>query len=94
MDENLETKAVNSIYRENVIYQNEENTFNIAWVRSPSTAINGFSVKSWMTPLIQAPSVIPQLILSLCAVSIATPFNGDNKIKTRILGRVNGKIFY
>jgi len=39
-----------------------------------------------MTPLIQAPSVIPQLILSLCTISIATcnklfeimtPFNGD-----------------
>ncbi len=41
---------------------------------------------SLMTPLIQAPSVIPQLILSLCTISIATynklfeimtPFNGD-----------------
>ena len=52
-----------------------------------------------MTPLIQAPSVIPQLILSLCTVSIATCnklfenmmlFNGDNK-DTRIIGTVNGK---
>jgi hypothetical protein len=25
-----------------------------------------------MTPLIQAPSIIPQLILSLCTISIAT----------------------
>jgi len=55
-----------------------------------------------MTPLIQAPSVIPQLILSLCTVSIATcnklfenmtPFYGD-KNKTKILGTVNGKTFY
>jgi len=39
-----------------------------------------------MTPLIQALSIIPQLILSLCTISIATcnklfeimmPFNGD-----------------
>jgi hypothetical protein len=45
-----------------------------------------------MTPLIQAPSVIPQLILSLCTISIATfnklfeimmPFNGD-KIRPRL----------
>jgi hypothetical protein len=57
-----------------------------------------------MTPLIQAPIVIviPQLILSLCTVSIATcnklfenmtPFYGDNS-KTNILGTVNGKTFY
>jgi hypothetical protein len=45
-----------------------------------------------MTPLIQAPSVIPQLILSLCTISIATcnklfeimtPFNGV-KIRPRL----------
>jgi hypothetical protein len=55
-----------------------------------------------MTSLIQAPSVIPQLILSLCTVSIATcnklfenmlPFSGDNN-KTKVLGTVNGKTFY
>jgi hypothetical protein len=55
-----------------------------------------------MTPLIQAPSVIPQLILSLCTVSIATCnklfenmtlFNGDHK-DTKIIGTVNGKSFY
>jgi hypothetical protein len=55
-----------------------------------------------MTPLIQAPSVIPQLTLSLCAVSIATCnklfenmrlFNGDHK-DTKIIGTVNGKNFY
>ncbi len=54
-----------------------------------------------MTPLIQAPSVVPQLILSLCTVSIATcnklfenmmPFYGDNN-KTKILGIANGKTF-
>ncbi len=55
-----------------------------------------------MTPLIQAPSVIPQLILNLCTVSIATcnklfenmtPFYWDNN-KSKILGTVNGKTFY
>src|SRR5579875_1499774 len=55
-----------------------------------------------MTPLIQAPSVIPQLILSLCTVSIATCsklfenmtlFNGDHK-DTKIIGTVKGKNFY
>ena len=55
-----------------------------------------------MTPLIQAPSVIPQLILSLCTVSIATcnklfenmmPFYGD-KFKPKILGTIKGKTFY
>ncbi len=55
-----------------------------------------------MTPLIQAPSIIPQLILSLCTVSIASCnklfenmmlFNGDHK-DTKIIGTVNGKNFY
>ncbi len=55
-----------------------------------------------MTPLIQAPIVIPQLILSLCTVSIATCnklfenmtlFNGDHK-DTKIIGTINGKNFY
>ncbi len=54
-----------------------------------------------MTPLIQAPSVIPQLILSLCTVSIATcnklfenmtPFNG-NKVKPRISRCTGNKNF-
>jgi hypothetical protein len=52
-----------------------------------------------MTPLIQAPNVIPQLILGLCTVFIATcnklfenmtPFYGDQN-KPRILGRVESK---
>jgi hypothetical protein len=51
--------------------------------------------------LIQAPSVIPQLILSLCTISIATchklfeimtPFNRD-KIRPRIAVRVGTKTF-
>jgi hypothetical protein len=55
-----------------------------------------------MTPLIQAPSIIPQLILSLCTMSIATCnklfenmmlFNGDHK-DTKIIGTVNGRSFY
>jgi hypothetical protein len=55
-----------------------------------------------MNPLTQAPSVIPQIILSLCTVSIATCnklfenmtlFNGDHK-NTKITGTVNGKNFY
>jgi hypothetical protein len=46
-----------------------------------------------MEPLHQAPAIIPQLIMSLCAVSIMTynklseimmPFNGGNKIRPRI----------
>ena len=54
-----------------------------------------------MTPLMNAPSVIPQLILNLCAISIATcskifnqmtPFNGD-KIRPRITARAGGKTF-
>jgi hypothetical protein len=54
-----------------------------------------------MTPLIQAPSIIPQLILSLYTVSIATcnklfenkmPFYGD-KAKPRILGLTGNKNF-
>jgi hypothetical protein len=57
---------------------------------------------SWMTPLIQAASIIPHLILSLCTVSIATCnklfenvalFNGDHK-DTTIIGTVNGNHFF
>ncbi len=48
----------------------------------------GFSVLSLMEPLLRAPAVIPQLIMSLCAVSIVTydklseimtPFHGGKK---------------
>jgi len=46
-----------------------------------------------MEPLRQAPAVIPQIIMSLCAVSIVTcnklseimtPFHGGNKVRPRI----------
>ncbi len=46
-----------------------------------------------MEPLLQAPAVIPQIIMSLCAVSIVTynklsevmmPFHGGNKVRPRI----------
>jgi hypothetical protein len=52
-----------------------------------------------MMPLINAPSVIPQLILNLCTVSITTfnkhfnqmtPFNGD-KIRPRVTIRAGRK---
>ncbi len=54
-----------------------------------------------MAPLIDAPIVIPQLILNLCAVSITTcnkfsnqmtPFNGE-KIRPRVTARAGGKTF-
>ncbi len=54
----------------------------------PILHVPGFSVMSLMEPLRQAPLVIPQLILSLCAISIMTfnklseimmPFYGGNK---------------
>jgi len=54
-----------------------------------------------MTPLMQAPSVIPQLILNLCTISIAmcnkifnqmTLFNGD-KVRPRVTARAGGKPF-
>jgi hypothetical protein len=69
-------------------------------MRFPGTAA-GFLLKSLMTPLIQAPSVIPQLILSLCTISITTcnklfeimaPFNGD-KIRPRLAVRVGNETF-
>jgi hypothetical protein len=68
--------------------------------RSTGTAA-GFLLMRLMTPLIQAPSVIPQLILSLCTISIATcnklfeimtPFNRD-KIRTRLAVRAGNKTF-
>ncbi len=54
-----------------------------------------------MTPLMNAPSVIPQLILNFCTISIATcnkffdrmtPFNGD-KIRPRITAKAWGQTF-
>jgi hypothetical protein len=54
-----------------------------------------------MTPLMNAPSVIPQLIVNLCTVSIATcnnilnqmtPFNGD-RIRPRVTAKAGGKTF-
>jgi hypothetical protein len=54
-----------------------------------------------MTPLIQAPSIFPQLILNLCTISIATcnklfeimtPFNGD-KIRPRLAIKAGDKTF-
>ncbi len=57
---------------------------------------------SLMEPLRQAPLVIPQLILSLCAVSmvtfnklseIMTPFYGGNKIRPRINVTTGDKTF-
>jgi hypothetical protein len=54
-----------------------------------------------MEPLMNAPSVTPQLILNLCTISIATcnkifnqitPFNGD-KIRPRVMARAGGKTF-
>jgi len=57
---------------------------------------------SLMEPLCQAPLVIPQLILSLCAISmvtfnklseIMTPFYGGNKIRPRINVTTGDKTF-
>jgi hypothetical protein len=54
-----------------------------------------------MTPLMNAPSVIPQLILNLCTVYIATcnkifnqmtSFNVD-RIRPRVTARAGGKTF-
>jgi hypothetical protein len=54
-----------------------------------------------MTPLIKAPSIIPQLILSLCTIYIATcnklfeimtPFNWD-KIRPRLAVKAGDKTF-
>ncbi len=56
---------------------------------------------SIMEPLMNAPRVIPQLILNLCTISIATcnksfnlmtPFNGD-KIRPRVTARAGGRLF-
>jgi hypothetical protein len=55
-----------------------------------------------MEPLLQAPAVISQLIMSLCAVStvtynkiseIMTPFHGGNKIRPRIKVTTGHKTF-
>jgi hypothetical protein len=57
---------------------------------------------SMMTPLMNAPSVIPQLILNLCTISIAMcdnffnqmkPSNGD-KVRPRVTARAGGKTFF
>ena len=54
-----------------------------------------------MTPLMNAPSVIPQLILNLCTAlnttcnkifNQMTPFNGD-RIRPRVTARTGGKTF-
>ncbi len=54
-----------------------------------------------MAPLMNVPNVIPQLILNLCTISIATcnkffdrmtPFNGD-KIRPRLTAKVGGQTF-
>ncbi len=53
-------------------------------------------------PQLQAPDIIPQLIMSLCAVSIMTynklseimmPFHGGNKIRPRINVTTGKKTF-
>ena len=55
-----------------------------------------------MEPLLQAPAVIPQIIMSLCAVSIVTynklsevmtPFHGGNKVRPRINVTTGKKTF-
>jgi len=55
-----------------------------------------------MEPLLQAPAVIPQIIMSLCAVSIVTcnklseimmPVHGGNKIRHRINVTTGKKTF-
>jgi hypothetical protein len=60
------------------------------WFTNPGSPGAGFSVLSLMEPLLQAPAIIPQLIMNLCAVSIVTynklseimtPFHGGNKIR-------------
>jgi Retroviral aspartyl protease len=68
---------------------------------NPMMEIVWFFVKSIMAPLMNAPSVIPQLILNLCTISITTcnkflnqmtPFNGD-KVRPRITARAGGQTF-
>jgi hypothetical protein len=55
-----------------------------------------------MEPLLQAPAIIPQIIMNLCAVSIVTykilseimaPFHGGNKIRPRINVTTGKKTF-
>jgi hypothetical protein len=62
----------------------------------------GFSIMSLIEPLSQAPQVIPQLIMSLCAISIVTfnkrsevmtPFYGGNKNRPRINVTTGDKTF-
>jgi len=56
-----------------------------------------------MEPLLQAPAIIPQIIMSLCAVSIVTynklleimmPFHGGNKVRPRINVTMGKKTFH
>ena len=49
----------------------------------PLLLVPGFSIMSLMEPLRQAPQVIPQIILSLCAISIVT-FNKLSEVMTRL----------
>ncbi len=74
---------------------------NIAVIQAPQPSFSLMIKLSWMTPLIQAPSIISQLILSLCTVSIATcnklfenmmPFYGDTS-KPKVTGCTQGKTF-
>jgi hypothetical protein len=55
-----------------------------------------------MTPLMQASSVITQLMLNLCTISITTcnkffnqmtPFKGD-KVRPRVTARAGEKLFH
>ena len=55
-----------------------------------------------MEPLLQAPAAIPQIIMSLCAVSmitynklseVMTPFHGGNKVRPRINVTTGNKTF-
>jgi hypothetical protein len=72
-----------------------KNQYYWQWCSNPGPAGPGFSILSLMEPLCQAPAIIPQIIMSLCAVSIVTyntlseilmPFHGGNKIRPRTTG--------
>jgi hypothetical protein len=80
------------------LYATLDNTNSMQTANDPNDGQFGFSLKSIMTSLMNAPSVIPQLTLNLCAVSIATcnkylnqmtPFYGD-KIRHRVTARAGG----
>ena len=72
------------------------------WCSDPGSPGPGCSILSLMEPLHQAPAIIPQLIMSLWAVSIMTynklseimmPLNGGNKIRPRINVSTRTKTF-